>query len=181
MLRFVHTCILGLIAAGVVHLAIVFMLPDHTVRDAWSRISNAADYYQTIQLDARPDSPLRINNPYFAGAACRFSLEDGLLHVRSEGKIPFWTLAIFDNRSQNTFSLNDRVAEDHSLDTILLTPIQMQRLKNDPSADLGQSLFVETDVVEGFVLVRAFIPDETWEPQVRAFLNSIRCEAVETQ
>jgi len=178
MLRLFYACILGIVGAGVVHLAILFMLPGYSVHDAWTRISNVAGYYEPINLhEGGPAASLPTpENPFIEASACRFNLEDGMLHIRSEGNVPFWTLAIYDERGLNTFSVSDRVSNGPFLDVAVLTPLQMQRLQGEIPAELNQSLFLETSVIEGFVLVRSFVPDETWQPTVRAFLNGIRCE-----
>lgn len=183
MLKLLHTCLLGLIGAGVVHLAILFLLPGYSVRDAWTQISEVADYYEPIRLrtnSAASDLP-QPNDPFIDAVACRYNLEDGMLSLRAQGQIPFWTLAIYDERGLNTFSISDRVSSRPHLDAVILTPIQMQRLKAEESNETDQSLYLETSVVEGFVLVRAFVPDETWRPRVSAFLESIECDNVESQ
>src|SRR5690606_23950037 len=147
------------------------MLPDYSVHDAWTRLSSAADYYEVVVLNGdAPDNTLPSpENPFIEAAACRFNLEDGMLHISGDGDVPFWTLAIYDQNGLNTFSVSDRVSNNLLLDVVVLTPLQMQRLEGEPPAELQESLFLETSVVEGFVLVRAFIPDETWQPGVRAF------------
>jgi len=183
MLRLFHTCVLGLIGAGVVHLVILFLLPGYSLRDAWTQVSSVADYYETVQLradsSAVKDLP-KPADPFIDAAVCRFNLEDGMLSVRSQGDIPFWTLAIYDERGLTTFSISDRVSSSPTLEAVVLTPIQMQRLKADEANEDDQSLYLETNVIEGFVLVRAFVPDETWQPKVSAFLKSLQCEALET-
>lgn len=181
MLRLLHTCLLGLLGAGIVHLAILFMLPGYSVRDAWTQISSVANYYEPVRLRTHQATLPVPEDPFFDAVACRFNLEDGMLSVRGQGKIPFWTMAIYDDRGLNTFSVSDRVSKNSLLEAVVLTPIQMQRLKADEAAEADQSLFLETDVIDGFVLVRAFIPDETWQPTVSGFLDSLQCEVLETQ
>jgi len=180
MLRLFHTCVLGLIGAGIVHLAILFMLPGYSVRDAWTQVSTVADYYEPVRLEGSNTLPAP-EDPFLDAVACRFNLEDGMLSVRSQGDVPFWTMAIYDERGLNTFSISDRVSNGSFLDAVVLTPIQMQRLKADETAETDQALFLETNVIEGFVLVRAFVPDETWQPRVSAFLDSVQCEALESR
>jgi len=184
MLRLVHAIVMGLIGAGIVHLMILFLLPNYSVRDAWTQVSSVADYYETVRLRGDNSTTRALPHPadpFIDAAACRFNLEDGMLSVRGQGDIPFWTLAIYDERGLNTFSISDRVSSGPLLDAVVLTPIQMQRLKADEANEGDQSLYLETSVIEGFVLVRAFLPDETWQPKVSAFLDSLQCEALESQ
>lgn len=181
MLRLFYACILGIVGAGIVHLAILFMLPGYSIHDAWTRISNVAGHYETVNLrDNNSENLLpTLENPFINASACRFNLEDGILRIRSEGNVPFWTLAIYDQRGLNTFSVSDRISDGAFLDIAVLTPLQMQRLEGETPAEFSQSLFLETDIIEGFVLVRAFVPDETWQPTIQSFLNGLRCEPVD--
>lgn len=181
MLRLFYACLLGLVGACIVHLAILFMLPSYSVHDAWSRLSSVADHYEIVNMgEGSTGRSLPVpENPFIEASACRYNLEDGPLHIRSEGNVPFWSLAIYDERGLNTFSVSDRVSNGPILDVAILTPLQMQRLQGAIPEDLSQALFLETPEVEGFVLVRAFVPDETWQPTVRTFLNGMRCEPLD--
>ena len=179
MRKLLYTLLLGLVGAAIVHLAIVFLLPEYSTKDGWSRMSAIADYYETVSLQNNPSGPLPASDdPFIEAASCRFNLEDGPLHIRSDGTAPFWTLALFDERGLNTFSLTDRTSTTPSLDVVVMTSGQMQQLEIEIPTELSQALLLETSVIEGFVLVRSFVPDETWQPSVRSFLNDIRCTAL---
>lgn len=179
MRKLLYTFALGLIGAAIVHLAIVFLLPEYSTKDGWSRISAIADYYETVPLQNNPSAPRHASDdPFIEAASCRFNLEDGPLHIRSDGTAPFWTVALFDERGLNTFSLTDRASTTPSLDIVVMTASQMQHFEVEIPTELSQALLLETSVIEGFALVRSFIPDETWQPSVRSFLNDIRCTAL---
>src|SRR5690606_6438481 len=139
------------------------------------------DHYETVHMvEGSTGRSLPVpENPFVEASACRSNLEDGPLHIRSEGNLPLWSLAIYVARGLNTISDSDRVSNAPILYVAVLTPLQMQRLQGAIPEDLSQALFLETPEVEGFVLVRAFVPDETWQPTVRTFLNGIRCEPLD--
>ena len=44
--KLLHATLLGLIGAGIVHIVILFLLPDMSPRDAWSRLARQAETYQ---------------------------------------------------------------------------------------------------------------------------------------
>ncbi|WP_163269026.1 DUF1254 domain-containing protein [Chelativorans alearense] len=178
MARLPYALLLGLVGAGIVHLAILFLLPSYSVRDAWSRLSAVAEPYDTVRFDREKlaqQVPIPAD-PFIEAAACRFDLSRGSLHVHGEGSVPFWSMSVYDHQGLNVYSISDRATPDGALDFTVLTQAQMQRMRTNVAADLGQSVFIETDVEEGIVLLRVFVPDETWEGAATAFLNGISCE-----
>ena len=73
--------------------------------------------------------PLASLDPRMVYAVCRFSLGDGPVRIRASLPDDFWSVAIFDRRGRNVYSLNDRSAERTQLDLAILTPVQMAQLR----------------------------------------------------
>jgi uncharacterized membrane protein len=171
-----HALVLGLVGAGIVHIAILLMLPSYSQRDAWSLLSRQANYYAITRLDP-PDAPpvIAAMDPLFDAAACRFDLRDGTLHMTGRGDVPYWSMSVYDRAGQNIFSMNDRSSTDGALDFVVATPEQMIDLRNALPPEYNRAVFVEADVDEGVVVVRAFAPDESWEPTVTRYLASLNC------
>ena len=175
MLRILYAMAVGLVGAGIVHVAVLMLLPGFSERDAWSRLAMAADLYRVVRIDASAGALIRSVDPLFFAAACRFDLSEGIVHVRSPGKVPFWSVSVYDRAGQNIYSFNDRTNESGALDFVVLTRPQTIELRKALPADLEDSIFVETSVDEAIVVVRAFVPDESWEPTVAEFLDQITC------
>ena len=89
--------------------------------------------------------------------ACRFDLSDGAVHVQATGRIPFWSVSVYNRRGQNIYSLNDRAQTLGDLDLVLVTPAQMLELKKNVPKEFEKSVFVEADVGRGIVAVRGFV------------------------
>ena len=179
MYRLARAIVLGLLGAGIVHIAVLLLLPYVTERDAWSELANAAPLYTPARI-SEADSALslgRAGDPLTEAVACRFSLEDGPLHVASGGVVPFWAMSIYDRKGQNIFSFNDRTAVDGKVNFVVLTPAQTVELRKDMPADFAEAVFVEADIEEGIVVVRALVPDESWRETVSSFVSGIACEA----
>lgn len=178
MTRLVHALLLGVLGAGIVHVAILFLLPVYTERDAWTQLSRLGEPYEAMRLDETSGAAEvpTVGNPFFEAAICRFDLEEQPLHVHAEGRSAFWSMSVYDGTGQNVFSLNDGTATDGRLDFVVLTPAQMPVLRNALPAEFERSIFVETDTGEGIVLVRVFVPDESWRTQVVSYLDSMSCE-----
>lgn len=169
MRRLIHALLLGLLGAGIVHIVVLFLIPDLSERDTWARLETAADLYGITPVVAKSVDPL------FRVVACRFDLDDGMAQIKAPGNVPFWSVSIYDRNGHNVYSFNDRSAEKGVLDTVVLTPAQMIAVRKDLPADLVGSVFVETEARQGIAVVRAFVPDDSWKPGVERFLAQASC------
>jgi uncharacterized membrane protein len=111
----------------------------------------------------------------FAIAACRFSLSGGLTHVTAPGRVPFWSVSIFDRKGENIYSFNDRNATEGQLDLTIASPVQMVELRKNLPPAFERSIFVETEIGEGVVVLRAFLPDHSWDKIVSDFIAGALC------
>ncbi|WP_274424889.1 DUF1254 domain-containing protein [Chelativorans sp. YIM 93263] len=177
MYRLLFAIALGLVGAGIVHILILFMLPVHSVQDAWSRISPVAAPFETVQLSESPsaDNLPAPDNPFLEAAACRFDLSDGAVRVQAEGQMPFWSLSIFNRMGNNVFSINDDASHERALDFVLTATDDGQQAREIANDLLEESIVVEGVPEEGIALVRVFVPDETWSNLARDFLRSLDC------
>jgi uncharacterized membrane protein len=48
-------------------------------------------------------------------------------------------------------------------------------MRKDLPAELESSVFVEADIDEGIIVVRAFAPDDSWASILATYLRSIAC------
>jgi uncharacterized membrane protein len=177
MLRIAYAIALGLFGAGIVHIVILLLVPELSERDAWSRLSAAAGPYRMIRIDPDAGGSALVGSvdPLFHAAACRFDLSDGVVQVSAPGNVPFWSVSVYNRGGQNIYSFNDRTAATGLLDFVILTPTQMIELRKDLPEELQQSIFVEAPLDEGIVVVRAFVPDESWEEVVSRYLGGVSC------
>lgn len=177
MHRLLYVLAVGLVGAGIVHVAVLLLLPDFSERDAWSRLADRVTLYTMTRIDRTPAAEVihRSADPLFYVSACRFNLEDGFAHITAPGKVPFWSVSVYDRSGQNIYSFNDRTATEGELDFAVLTPAQMIGVRKELPEALVSSIFVEADVDEGIVLVRTFVPDESWAPLLASYMNAMIC------
>ncbi|HMM63091.1 MAG: DUF1254 domain-containing protein [Mesorhizobium sp.] len=177
MRRLLHAVIVGAIGAGIVHIAVLLMVPEFSERDAWSRLAMASDLYRMAPLVPEPGGApvVKSVDPLFRAAACRFDLDDGPLQVTAPGNVPFWSVSVYDRNGHNLYSFNDRSAADGTLDAIVLTPAQMIEVRKELPETLEGSVFVEADIGEGIVVIRSFVPDDSWKPAVDRFFGQSTC------
>ena len=179
MLRLAYAVLLGLVGAGIVHVAVLLLLPVVSERDAWSRLAGAGDLYTVTPLygDGAGKGVLRSIDPLFQAVACRFDLADGVLHLGGVGRLPYWSVSVYDRGGQNIYSFNDRSATKGILDLVVLTPAQMVEVRKDLPQAYAESVFVEADIGEGIAVVRGFVPDDSWAPSVARELGHLTCTA----
>jgi uncharacterized membrane protein len=175
--RLLYAIVLGIVGAGIVHISVLFMLPGFSERDAWSRLAAAADLYVMVPADGadKTEPVIEAPDPAFRAIACRFDLEDGPMRVQAAGSVPFWSASIYDRSGQNVYNFNDHTAEGGKLDFVVVTPAQMIDMRKDLPADLASSIFVESDIGEGMVVVRSFVPDDSWAKTITAYLGAATC------
>jgi uncharacterized membrane protein len=116
-------------------------------------------------------------DPHMMEAVCRFSLANGPVRINADLPDEFWSVAVFDRRGRNVYSLNDRAVERARLDLAIMTPVQMAQMRQNPPASLESAIVLEQALDVGFVLIRAFVPDETMLPTVTQALAGANCAA----
>ena len=165
----------GLLLGGIIHIAVILLVPHVASRDAWTVLGQfgaEGTFHRLPATAALPDL-----DPAMAHATCRFTLKDGPIRIRATLPGDFWSLALFDQQGSNVYSLNDRTAERSDIDLMIATPLQMIRLRESPNAALDSAIVVELPLEQGFVLIRAFVADPTLAPAVDAALKAARCAA----
>lgn len=177
--RLLHALLAGILGAVIIHIVILFLLPRFTEKDAWSLLSSLAAPYDMVRLGESPGEHIipGFDDPLFEAAACRFDLSDGPVHVHAPGHVPFWSMSAYDRNGFNVYSLNDRTATDRVLDFVVSSPEDMLAMRKELPPEFARSIFVEAPIEKGIVVVRAFVPDQTWRGQVRSYLDSMSCDA----
>ena len=62
-----------------------------------------------------------------------------------------------------------------NLDLVIALPLQMRILRQSPRPEFTNAVLTETNRDKGFAILRVFRPDDTYEPVVRAFIDSVVC------
>lgn len=169
----------GLVAGAIIHIVVILLVPEYATRDAWTSLGRLGPdgAFHMLPPVEPGRSALPDLDPRMAHAACRFTLADGPIRIRATMPDEFWSLAVFDRRGSNIYSLNDRTAERSDIDLVIATPLQMIALREDPIAALDRAIVVELPLTAGFLLIRAFIPDPTLAPATEGALQAAKCGA----
>lgn len=169
----------GVFLGGIIHIAVVLLIPDFANRDAWTSMGRFGPdgAFHILPMSEPGTEPLPYLDPRLAHAACRFSLDDGPIRIKATMPDEFWSLAVFDRRGSNVYSLNDRTAERTDIDLVLATSLQLTKLRENPVEALDQSIVIEIPATRGFVLIRAFVTDSADTNRVNAALKAAQCSA----
>lgn len=183
MARIFRLILLGIIGAAIVHIAVLFLVPFYSDKNAWSRIETGSEPYRFQRLDHKT-GPVSDSDPLIQEATCRFDLADGPVHITTDANVPYWSLSIYAPNGDNLYSLNDSVSNERKLDLILADPIGMASLRSDGIRSDGsqadaRSILIEQNIGEGVAVLRAFVPDATWNRQVQRFFAQARCAPFE--
>ncbi|WEK52549.1 MAG: DUF1254 domain-containing protein [Candidatus Kaistia colombiensis] len=169
----------GLLLGGIIHIAVILLLPDFANRDAWTSLGRFGPdgAFHRLPMSEPGTEPLPYLDPQMAYAACRFSLDDGPIRIKATMPEDFWSIAVFNRRGSNVYSLNDRSAERADIDLVIATPVQMAQLRENPIAALDQSIVIEVPITRGFALIRSFVADPTLVGRAEALLGAASCSA----
>lgn len=169
----------GVFLGGIIHIAVVLLIPDFANRDAWTSMGRFGPdgAFHLLPMSEPGTEPLPYLDPRLAHAACRFSLDDGPIRIKATMPDEFWSLAVFDRRGSNIYSLNDRTAERTDIDLVLATSLQLTKLRENPVEALDQSIVIEIPATRGFVLIRAFVTDRADVGRVNTALKAAQCSA----
>lgn len=182
MLRVVLAVMSGLFGAAMLHVVIILALPHFTDRNAAARILAEGPPGRFHRLSDRVDAAgLSEADPYVSTAVCAFSVEDGPVRITASGKVPFWSIAIFDDASNEVFSMNDRTSVDGAADVVAGSAIQLTELRKSPLPALEKSILVETMRDEGYVVLRSLAPQQSFRKAAEDFLGSARCAPLDEE
>ena len=179
----IYSIIAGIVIAGIVHIVIILAIPIYATHDAWGQLETKDEMWKFTSVTgngiSKPDL-LPLIDPHFRVVACRFSLKDSAVRIRTTGDLPFWSVAVFDRFGKNVYSFNDRTAVDRILDLVVVNPAQMAVIRQELPDSLEKSVLVEAEIDRGFVLIRALSPDDSWKARLDGFLSSATCQRFST-
>ena len=169
----------GLVGAVMLHAVIILAIPHFAGGKAFAKVEalGAAGAFHRLGREG-PDTVPPETNPYLRSAICAFDASKGPVHVFDGDAPPFWSLAVFDPKSNEVYSMNDRTAVERRVDVTLATPLQLIALRRSKPDALSKSILVELPGPRGYVVLRTIAEDATWEPIAGRFLSDARCAPV---
>ena len=128
-------------------------------------------------LSQKPDAAgLSNGDPTLRVAVCSFSVGDGPVQITSSGHVPFWSMVVYDSKSNEVFSMIDRTSVAGDPDVVLATPAQLNSLRKNLPEDAAQSILLEMPSENGFVVLRTWVPLPSLEEAAHEFLSDADCD-----
>lgn len=162
------------VVAGIVHIAIILLVPRFGANDAYALVSRSVEPFEFKPISTT-ESLLNETDPFFSYGVCRFRLADAGLYMSGPKIDSFWSATLLDVNGSVIYSLNSRTAVDNKLDLILLDPVETLRLRELQPPEAESAIIVESGVEEGFVVLRVLRPDESWLEKSDTFLKAVAC------
>lgn len=177
MVRWIYTGMVGLFGAVAIHLALVFLVPSQSNRTAYAQLAALAPAHVLVPLTEpfAGNPPLLRDDPLQRAVACRFDITDAPTRLEADGRVPLWTLSVFDPVGVSIFSISDRTSPDRDVDIVVATPFQAVELRRDAPDAIEGTVIVETTSLKGLLVLRAIQPDDSFKPIVDAFLTRAAC------
>lgn len=174
--RLTYGAVCTLVLAGIVHIAIVLLIPVYGTRDAYAVLAGKTDEWAFAPLETEAaKSPLADVDPFFAYGVCRFDLSADGTWITGKAIDSFWSATVLNADGTVLYSLNSRTSIGGQLSLVLLDPLQTLRLREAQPAEIENAIVVEAETTKGFIVVRALQPDASWRTEINKFMESVDC------
>lgn len=180
MLKLGYGILLAFFGSILVHIAVVFLVPrlsEPRVVTQLQLITQDADPAMFSGADGKNN--LRGMDPFFRFRVCFFDLDDGVFQLSSNDSVPFFSASLLSQNGELLFSITDRQSVNNSLSLEVRQVGEQQRLSfsSSENTEAARAVPVYLPVSVGYAVIRAFVPDPSFEGVVSKFLKSIECQA----
>lgn len=173
--RLIYLSICSLILASIIHIMIILLIPSLGSKDAAKQIASKLNTMQFYPIGDGSKFGISNNDPFLKLSVCKFDLTQSAIQITGEQTKTFWSASVFDERGRVIYSMNDRTAIKNQLKVVIVNPIQMADIRQTQPEEIETSILVESQSMNGFVLLRAFVPDASWNSLTDEFLESAEC------
>lgn len=177
-IRNIVTSLLAIVLLSTaIHIVAVLLVPRFATADGWSRLSEFADVGDFREIPTDPQNQVLPGlDPMFVHGGCFLDLTIAPAVLSLTAPDRFWSLALYNDEGISTFSLNDRTAQDGTLDMLVVTPVQTAQLKENPPEDIDEIIVVETQSDSLIAVFRLYAPTAELRRSSRQALEAAICE-----
>lgn len=176
MLKVIYALLVGVVGAALLHLIIILSIPHYSNRDAYSLALsiNAANRFTLID-DTGRFSSMTNDDPFMLHAVCTYDIDEKPLRLTGFGVVPFWSVAVYDDASNEVFSMNERTSVRGQLDVVVSNAAQLALIRKLQPSELAGSINVEAPRGQGYVVLRSLMPQPSFKPEAERFLTAANC------
>lgn len=173
----VSTLLAIILLSTAIHIVAVLLVPRFATADGWSRLSDFAEVGDFREMPTGADNQVLPGlDPMFVHGSCFLDLDIAPVVLSLTAPDRFWSLALYNDEGIATFSLNDRTAQDGTLDMLVVTPIQTAQLKENPPEDIDDIIVVETQSDSLIAIFRLYAPNPELRRLSQQALEAAICE-----
>ncbi len=177
-MRSIAYLLLFVVVSGITHIASIFALPRFAQSDVFSRLESGAPINALMAIDDKTLRQYRFADPAFALAVCRYDLSEGPLRIRV-GLSETFLAIVFAERYRGIFSsVSDRAATSGSLDVVLATQPQLDRIARlDEEDQAVEEIRIAAPSAQGIAILKVFADRPSARERAEAVLSDARCDS----
>jgi uncharacterized membrane protein len=167
----------GLIAAGLIHILVVFAIPALAGRDAWARLSAVMKPNTLAIADGKTVPRLPFTSPDVATAYCLFDLTKGNLAVKSPLPEAAWSLTLSTRSGENFYLVTGADAKRPQARLLIIPHDRLpEEASTEKTEEGGEQSIIVSPSYTGIVAIRAPLRGESFRAQAFEELRKARCE-----
>jgi len=168
--------LLFVVIAGLSHIIGLFALPFLARGDVFSRLEQAAPLNALAEIPIELARELPFTDPAFALAVCRYDLAGGPMRVRVPLSETFLAITFAERRRGIFSSVSDRAATGGSLDVVLATQNQLDRIARLDEEDQAiEEIRIAAPRPQGLAIIKVFIDRPSARERAEAVLREAQC------
>ncbi len=183
MFKLVYGFLLALCGSVLIHIAIILLIPHFDKPEVTKQIELLSQSFDPLIIKESPSGfPVLGLDPFFNYRVCVYDLENGGFQLMSNGDVPFFSATLIAENGDVLFSITDRQTIARTLN-IEVRPLAQQQRLSELSVDtsvVSGAVPVFVSETKGYAIVRAFVPDASWDEIVGQYLKDIVCQTIET-
>jgi uncharacterized membrane protein len=177
VIRMVLWLLGAVLLGGIVHLAIVLLLPSMATQDAYARVAAITPVNAVTPVP--PPTPekavMPFMDPAFAASVCRYDLARGPLKFSVPISQAYTSVSFYTRSDVAYYAINDRAAGRRVIELDLMTAAQRAELPENEDITAADRLIVTSPTVTGLIMIRALVPETGWVAAARNALAAAQC------
>ena len=172
----IRLSIVTLLLAGILHVAIVKLIPIAITSTFMSRVVGQFGVNRILANPLPTDKARAVvkPSPDLLYATCIYDVSAGPVRVSITPPSTYWSLSLFERNSDNFFKLSAADVKGGSAELIVGQSADADRAK----AAFPSSVFVAAPGSRGVMLARLLVLDPSHMVAERAAQQSVRCETI---
>ncbi len=172
------TLAIGIVLAGIIHIAAVLALPQLAPKNAWGRLSDIAPLNTLVVLPAATPNaqPMPMLAPDLRVAVCRFDLSEGPIKLSTQILDPNWILTFNTALGDNFYTVQGADIRSSRLDVIIALEDHalLEATADRPDQETDVEI-VRSPGAMGFATVSASLPGPAFAARAEAALKRATC------